>query len=179
MSPPRKSIQAINQDKPAAHEVFNYDSANRLQPPPSLPRRITHPSLPQGKELVTMAKWHQPHLASPEGEGQIILLPDYQSVIDIQGNQLLPYGGEREGADVHWLRKRECHKHSQIHENPDRNPITIYQLNKSVKKVKYVSSVKSVFKFLSIAVGGWTTLLSLINCFRGKTIKTITRWFVM
>ena len=69
-----------------------------------------------------------PHLASPEGEGQILLLPDYQSVIDIQGNQLLPYGGEREGADVHWLRKRECHKHSQIHENPDRNPITIYQL---------------------------------------------------
>ena len=46
-----------------------------------------------------------PHLASPEGEGQILLLPDYQSVIDIQGNQLLPYGGEREGADVHWLRK--------------------------------------------------------------------------
>ena len=34
-------------------------------------------------------------------------------------------------------------------------------------------------KFLSIAVGGWTTLLSLINCFRDKTIKTITRWFVM
>ena len=41
-----------------------------------------------------------PHLASPEGEGQILLLPDYQSVIDIQGNQLLPYGGEREGANV-------------------------------------------------------------------------------
>ena len=120
-----------------------------------------------------------PHLASPEGEGQILLLPDYQSVIDIQGNQLLPYGGEREGAHVHWLRKRECHTHSQIHENPDRNPITIYQLKKSVKKVKSVSSVKSMFNFLSIAVGGWTTLLSLINCFRDKTIKTITRWFVM
>ena len=39
-----------------------------------------------------------PHLASPEGEGQILLLPDYQSVINIQGNQLLPYRGEREGA---------------------------------------------------------------------------------
>ena len=34
-------------------------------------------------------------------------------------------------------------KHSQIHKNPDRNPKNIYQLKKSVKKVK------SVFKFLS------------------------------
>ena len=56
MSPPRKSIQAINQDKPAAHEVFNYDSANRLQPPPNLPQMITHPNLPKGKEQVTMDK---------------------------------------------------------------------------------------------------------------------------
>ena len=40
-----------------------------------------------------------PHLASPVGEGQIPLLLDYQSVIDIQGSQHLPYGGEREGAD--------------------------------------------------------------------------------
>ena len=49
-----------------------------------------------------------PHLASPEGEGQILLLPDYQSVIDIQANQILPYGGEREGADV--CRKDHQHK---------------------------------------------------------------------
>ena len=40
-----------------------------------------------------------PHLASPVGEGQIPLLLDYQSVIDIQGSLHLPYGGEREGAD--------------------------------------------------------------------------------
>ena len=40
-----------------------------------------------------------PHLTSPVGEGQIPLLLDYQSVIDIQGNLHLPYGGEREGAD--------------------------------------------------------------------------------
>ena len=51
MSPPRKSIQAINQDKPAARSncpLFvilsrggnnNYDYAHRHQPPPSLPRR--------------------------------------------------------------------------------------------------------------------------------------------
>ena len=57
-----------------------------------------------------------PHLASPVGEGQILLLPDYQSVIDIQGNQLLPYGGEREGADVsrkdhqHWVYPGFCLK---------------------------------------------------------------------
>ena len=37
-------------------KFFNYDSANRLQPPPSLPRMITHPNLPKGKEQVTMAK---------------------------------------------------------------------------------------------------------------------------
>ena len=103
MSPPRKSIQAINQDKPAAHEVFNYDSANRLQPPPSLPRRITHPSLPQGKELVTQHIIISPHLASPVGEGQIPLLSDYQKAINSKSNLHLPYGGEREGADVHWL----------------------------------------------------------------------------
>ena len=57
-----------------------------------------------------------PHLASPEGEGQILLLPDYQSVLDIQANQLLPYGGEREGADVsrkdhqHWVYPGFCLK---------------------------------------------------------------------
>ena len=82
-----------NQDKPIVSHCVEY------QPPPSLPRRITHPSLPKGKELVTQNIVISPHLASPVGEGQIPLLSDYQSVLDIQGNQLLPYGGEREGAD--------------------------------------------------------------------------------
>ena len=42
--------------------------------PPSLPRRITHPSLPKGKELVTQNIVISPHLASPVGEGQLLLL---------------------------------------------------------------------------------------------------------
>ena len=49
-------------------------SAYRHQPPPSLPRRITHPDLPQGKEQVTLPIVISPHLASPEGEGQIVLV---------------------------------------------------------------------------------------------------------
>ena len=48
-------------------------SANCHQPPPSLPRRITHPDLPQGKEQVTLPIVISPHLTSPEGEGQIPL----------------------------------------------------------------------------------------------------------
>ena len=44
-----------------------------------------------------------PHLASPVGEGQIPLLSDYQKAINSKSNLHLPYGGEREGADVHWL----------------------------------------------------------------------------
>ena len=43
-----------------------------------------------------------PHLASPVGEGQILLLSDYQKAINSKSNLHLPYGGEREGADVHW-----------------------------------------------------------------------------
>ncbi|WP_302750507.1 hypothetical protein, partial [uncultured Prevotella sp.] len=42
--------------------------------PPSLPRRITHPNLPKGKELVTQNIVISPHLASPVGEGQLLLL---------------------------------------------------------------------------------------------------------
>ena len=49
-------------------------SAYRHQPPPNLPRRITHPDLPQGKEQVTLHIDISPHLASPEGEGQIVLV---------------------------------------------------------------------------------------------------------
>ena len=43
----------------------------------------THPNLPQGKELVTPTKWCQP-----------------TAEIVVQGNLHLPYGGEREGAEV-------------------------------------------------------------------------------
>ena len=86
-----------NQDKPIVTHCVEY------QPPPSLPRRITHPSLPKGKELVTQNIVISPHLASPEGEGQILLLSDYQKAINSKSNLHLPYGGEREGADVHWL----------------------------------------------------------------------------
>ena len=54
-SPPRKSIQAINQDKPAAQEScslfviisyggnINYDSAHRHQPPPNRKPLLTFP----------------------------------------------------------------------------------------------------------------------------------------
>ena len=42
------------------------------------PRMITHPTLPQGKGQVTLqlisANHISPHLASPEGEGQLLLL---------------------------------------------------------------------------------------------------------
>ena len=54
---------------------------------PNLPQGTTHPNLPQGKELVTPTKWCQP-----------------TAEIVVQGNLHLPYGGEREGADVHWLK---------------------------------------------------------------------------
>ena len=51
---------------------------------PNIPRRITHPDLPKGKELVTrfvkdfsksiLPMNISPHLTSPEGEGQLLLL---------------------------------------------------------------------------------------------------------
>ncbi len=53
------------------------------QPHPNLPQGTTHPNLPQGKELVTPTKWCQP-----------------TAEIVVQGNLHLPYGGEREGAEV-------------------------------------------------------------------------------
>ena len=49
-------------------------SAYRHQLPSSLPRRTTHPDLPQGKEQVTLPIVISPHLTSPEGEGQILLV---------------------------------------------------------------------------------------------------------
>ena len=51
----------------------NGDKSDGISPPPNLPRRITHPSLPKGKELVTQHIIISPHLASPVGEGQIPL----------------------------------------------------------------------------------------------------------
>ena len=37
----------------------------------SLPCMITHPNLPEGKELITPIIAISPHLASPVGEGRI------------------------------------------------------------------------------------------------------------
>ncbi|KIP63972.1 hypothetical protein ST45_02685 [Prevotella pectinovora] len=56
----------------------------------------THPNLPKGKEQITPAIDDSPHLASPEGEGQILLC----LIINSQSNLHLPYGGEREGAET-------------------------------------------------------------------------------
>ena len=62
--PPRKSIQAINQDKPAARSNFslfvilsrggnnNYDYAHRHQPPPNLPRRQPILTFPKGRNKL-------------------------------------------------------------------------------------------------------------------------------
>ena len=47
---------------------------SRSRTHPNLPSRITHPGLPQGKELVTQNIVISPHLASPVGEGQLLLL---------------------------------------------------------------------------------------------------------
>ena len=49
-------------------------------------------------------------------------------------------------------------QHSQIQKNPPNNPIPIHNQQKNQWKAKSVSSVKSVFKFLSIAAGRWTPL---------------------
>ena len=51
----------------------NYSEYCR-QPPPNLPRKITHPDLPKGKEQVTLHLDSSPHLTSPVGEGQLLLL---------------------------------------------------------------------------------------------------------
>ena len=151
MSPPRKSIQAINQDKPAAHRNCSL-------------------LVIQSRGGIIMAPYtdFSPHLTSPEGEGRIPLatlfcqqLSDYQWFINSNRSCPSPTGearwglesrcrvtcsfplgrsgwvilrGGQVGADgsiqssQYWLRKRECYKHSRIHENPDNNPITICQL---------------------------------------------------
>ena len=55
------------------------DNSPHLASNPSYPQ--THPNLPKGKELVTLqltsANHISPHLASPEGEGQMPLAFDY------------------------------------------------------------------------------------------------------
>ena len=50
--------------------MTNY-SANELQPPLGLPRRITHPNLPEGKEQVTQPMNISPLSVSPVGEMQV------------------------------------------------------------------------------------------------------------
>ena len=49
------------------HIMTNY-SANEHQPPLGLPRRITHPNLPEGKEQVTLPMNFSPLSVSPVGE---------------------------------------------------------------------------------------------------------------
>ncbi len=68
---------------------------------PNLPQGTTHPNLPQGKELVTPTKWCQPPPSLPRRGGTDT--PEHRQSFDIQSNQHLPYGGEREGAEVHWM----------------------------------------------------------------------------
>ena len=55
----------------------------RSQTHPNNPRRITHPNLPKGQPILTFPKGKEqvsldiaisPHLASPIGEGQLLLL---------------------------------------------------------------------------------------------------------
>ena len=49
--------------------MTNYP-ANEHQPPLGLPRRITHPNLPEGKEQVTLPMNISPLSVSPVGEMQ-------------------------------------------------------------------------------------------------------------
>ena len=50
-------------------------SVHHLQPPLGLPRRITHPNLPQGKEQVTLPMNISPLSVSPVGE--MLVTPSY------------------------------------------------------------------------------------------------------
>ena len=50
--------------------MTNYP-ANEHQPPLGLPRRITHPNLPEGKEQVTLPMNFSPLSVSPVGEMQV------------------------------------------------------------------------------------------------------------
>ena len=69
------------------------------------------------------------------------------------------------------FRKRECHRHSQIYEHPQINPKNTGLRKKISEKVKSVSSVKSVFKFLSIAAGVWTLYYHRYNFFRVAVVS--------
>ena len=134
MSPPRKSIQAINQDKPAAHEVFNYDSANRLQPPPSLPRRGGTDTLVAW--LSGCYQYSRVICISPTGEnerglmsaGKIINIGFILVFVLNQQPRLL-------------AKDRECPKHSRIHENPKINPMnTRLRKNQWKSQIRYTPS---------------------------------------
>ena len=73
------------------------DSCQSLQPPLVLPRRITHPNLPQGKEQVTLPMNFSPLSFSPEGEMQVS--PNCQRLVDISYSELSKIG---------WFRLRTC-----------------------------------------------------------------------
>ena len=86
-----------NQDKPIVSHCVEY------QPPPSLPRRITHPNLPKGKEQVTLLCQDfsqsiqpmniSPLSFSPVGEMQVTLTIDSLLIIRQQEYLSLPFGG--------------------------------------------------------------------------------------
>ena len=64
------------------------------------PNLQTHPNLPKGKEQITPHIDIQPPPSLPRRGGTDTLVAYYQKVIDNQSNLHLPFGGEREGADV-------------------------------------------------------------------------------
>ena len=86
-----------NQDKPIVSHCVEY------QPPPRLPHRITHPSLPKEKQQVTLlyqdfSQSIQPMNISPlsfshVGEMQVTLTIDSLLIIRQQGYLSLPFGG--------------------------------------------------------------------------------------
>ncbi|KIP58781.1 hypothetical protein ST41_02175 [Prevotella pectinovora] len=81
--------------------MTNY-SANEHQPPLGLPRRITHPNLPQGKEQVTLPMNFSPLSVSPVGEMQVTPLRQrlgdagYSAPAEIGRCRLLRFGRDWE-----------------------------------------------------------------------------------
>ena len=78
------------------HIMTNYP-ANEHQPPLVLPRWITHPNLPQGKEQVTLPMNFSPLSFSPEGEMQVS--PNCQRLVDT---------GYSELSKTDWFRLKTC-----------------------------------------------------------------------
>ena len=88
------------------------DSCQSLQPPLVLPRRITHPNLPQGKEQVTLPMNFSPLSFSPVGEMQVTLvLSKTSSVNELQPPLVLPRWGDAgysELSKTGWFRLKTC-----------------------------------------------------------------------